>query len=48
MNYPEFTPEPDLDVLDILERAPFDSYQARWLGSDSVAQRQQINGGGPR
>src|SRR5258708_15324182 len=30
-NHAEFPPRPDPDALAILERAPFDSYQARWL-----------------
>jgi hypothetical protein len=35
MNNPEFPPGPDPDALDILERAPLDSYQDRWLVAQS-------------
>jgi hypothetical protein len=41
MKDPEFPPEPDPDALDILERAPFDSYQARWLVTQS--RRLKVN-----
>jgi hypothetical protein len=35
MNNPEFPSGPDPDALDLLERAPFDSHQARWLVTQS-------------
>jgi hypothetical protein len=39
MNNLEFPSGSDPDALEILERAPFDSYQDRWL----VTQSQQLN-----
>jgi hypothetical protein len=35
MNNPEFPLGPDPDALDILERVPLDSYQDRWLVTQS-------------
>ena len=35
MNNPEFPPGPDPDALDLLESVPFDSYQTRWLVTQS-------------